>query len=92
MQHSAGRYVTSFVVEMEATPLKANGKATGLDPGLTSLPVTSDGEKVRPRPDSRVLRYGDHGCWLANVPHPAGVHSADTWPHRQERQLPGAHL
>ena len=42
------RYYASFVVEVEGQPLPANGKAIGIDLGLTSFAVTSDKEKVRP--------------------------------------------
>ena len=42
------RYYVSFVVDVEDQPLPANGKAIGVDLGLTSFAVTSEGEKVRP--------------------------------------------
>lgn len=45
IRDASGRYFASFVVEVEPTPLPANGKAVGIDLGLASLAVTSDGEK-----------------------------------------------
>jgi putative transposase len=48
IRDASGRYFASFVVEVEPTPLPANGKALGLDLGLASLVVTSDGEKIAP--------------------------------------------
>ena len=44
----AGPYFASFVVEAERPKLLPNGKAVGVDLGLTSLAVTSDGEKIAP--------------------------------------------
>ena len=44
----AGRYVASFVVAVERPQLEPNGKAVGLDLGLASLAVTSDGVKIAP--------------------------------------------
>ena len=41
-----GRYYASFVVERAATPLPACDRDVGVDLGLTSLVVTSDGETV----------------------------------------------
>jgi putative transposase len=41
-----GRYFASFVVEREATPLSACDRETGIDLGLNSLIVTSDGEVI----------------------------------------------
>ncbi len=41
-----GRYYASFVVEREATPLPDCDREVGIDLGLTSLVVTSDGEVV----------------------------------------------
>jgi putative transposase len=41
-----GRYYASFVVEREATPLPACDREVGIDLGLNSLVVTSDGEVV----------------------------------------------
>ena len=38
----------SLVVEVETTPQQAEGKAVGMDLGLASLAVTSDGEKMAP--------------------------------------------
>ena len=48
-----GRYYASFVVEREATPLPACDREIGIDVGLTSLAVTSDGEVI---PNPRFLR------------------------------------
>jgi putative transposase len=42
-----GRYYASFVVERAATPLPACDREAGIDLGLTSLAVTSDGEAIR---------------------------------------------
>src|SRR6185437_14018049 len=41
-----GRYYASFVVQREATPLPASDREVGIDLGLASLVVTSDGETV----------------------------------------------
>jgi putative transposase len=41
-----GRYYASFVVQREATPLPACDREVGIDLGLASLVVTSDGEVV----------------------------------------------
>ena len=41
-----GRYYASFVVEREATPLPACDREIGIDLGLNSLVVTSDGEVI----------------------------------------------
>ena len=41
-----GRYYASFVVQRAATPLPACDREVGIDLGLTSLVVTSDGETV----------------------------------------------
>lgn len=48
LRDASGRYFASFVVEVEPTPLPANGKVVGIDLGLASLAVTSDGEKIAP--------------------------------------------
>jgi putative transposase len=48
-----GRCYASFVVEREATPLPASDRETGIDLGLASLIVTSDGEAI---PNPRFLR------------------------------------
>jgi len=48
IRDASGRFFASFVVEVEPTPLPANGKAVGVDLGLASLAVTSDGEKLAP--------------------------------------------
>jgi putative transposase len=41
-----GRYYASFVVERKATPLPARDREIGIDVGLASLAVTSDGEVI----------------------------------------------
>jgi putative transposase len=41
-----GRYYASFVVQREATPLPACDREVGIDLGLASLVITSDGETV----------------------------------------------
>jgi putative transposase len=41
-----GRYYASFVVERAVTPLPACGREVGIDLGLASLVVTSDGEVI----------------------------------------------
>jgi len=41
-----GRYYASFVVERQATPLPTCDREVGIDLGLTSLAVTSDGEAI----------------------------------------------
>jgi putative transposase len=46
IREADGRYYASFVVEREATPLPACEREVGIDLGLTSLVVTSDGEAV----------------------------------------------
>jgi putative transposase len=48
IRDASGRFFASFVVEVEPTPLPANGRAVGIDLGLASLAVTSDGEKLAP--------------------------------------------
>ena len=48
-----GRYYASFVVERQATPLPACGGEVGIDLGLASLAVTSDGDVI---PNPRFLR------------------------------------
>jgi putative transposase len=52
-----GRYYASFVVERAATPLPANGREIGVDVGLASLVVTSDGEVIA---NPRFLRAKEH--------------------------------
>ena len=49
-----GRYYASFVVEREVTPLPACDAEVGIDLGLASLVVTSDGQP--PIPSPRFLR------------------------------------
>ncbi len=49
-----GRYYASFVAEREATPLPACDDEVGIDLGLASLVITSDGEP--PIPNPRFLR------------------------------------
>jgi putative transposase len=51
-----GRYYASFVVERETTPLPASDHEVGVDLGLNSLIVTSDGESI---PNPRFLRTAD---------------------------------
>jgi putative transposase len=48
-----GRYYASFVVERAAIPLAACDREVGIDLGLASLAVTSDGEVI---PNPRFLR------------------------------------
>ena len=48
-----GRYYASFVVERDTEPLPASGREVGIDLGLASLIVTSDGEVI---PNPRFLR------------------------------------
>ena len=53
IREADGRYFASFVVEVPATPLPASGSDVGLDLGLTTLIVGSDGAKI---PNPRHLR------------------------------------
>jgi putative transposase len=46
IREADGRYYASFVVEVAATPLPAVTKDVGIDLGLTTLAVTSDGELI----------------------------------------------
>jgi len=48
-----GRYYASFVVQRQSTPLPASDREAGIDLGLASLIVTSDGEAI---PNPRFLR------------------------------------
>ena len=48
-----GRYFASFVVEREAAPLPSCDREVGVDLGLASLAVTSDGDVI---PNPRFLR------------------------------------
>jgi putative transposase len=48
-----GRYYASFVVERDAAPLPSCDREIGIDLGLNSLAVTSDGEVI---PNLRLLR------------------------------------
>ncbi len=48
IRDSSGRYFASFVVEVEPSQMPKNGKVIGIDLGLTSLAVTSDGKKIAP--------------------------------------------
>lgn len=48
-----GRYYASFVAEREAVPLPPCDREVGIDPGLASLAVTSDGQEI---PNPRFLR------------------------------------
>jgi putative transposase len=66
IREADGRYYASFVVEREATPLPASGREIGIDLGLASLAVTSDGEAVgnprflRPRTAGSPARSGNY--------------------------------
>jgi len=62
-----GRYYASFVVQRESTPLPASGREAGIDLGLHSLIVTSDGE-----PTSQVCS----ACGVTDGPKPLSVR---TW-------------
>ncbi len=46
IKEADGRYCASFVVERETTPLPACDREIGIDLGLASLAVTSDGEII----------------------------------------------
>jgi len=46
IRDSDGRYYASFVVQRQATPLPACDREVGVDLGLASLAVTSDGEVI----------------------------------------------
>jgi putative transposase len=46
IKEADGRYYASFVAERAATPLPASGREVGIDLGLASLIVTSDGEVI----------------------------------------------
>ena len=46
IRDSDGRYYASFVVERQAAPLPACDREVGVDLGLASLAVTSDGEVI----------------------------------------------
>jgi len=48
IEDCTGRYFASFLVGVEHLKLPANDKAVGMDLGLVSLAVTSDGEKITP--------------------------------------------
>ena len=49
IKEADGRYYASFVVERETTPLPACDREVGIDLGLASLAVTSDGEVIATR-------------------------------------------
>src|SRR5579862_8449422 len=51
-----GRYYASFVVQRQSTPLPASDREVGIDLGLASLIVTSDGAVI---PNPRFLRTAD---------------------------------
>lgn len=53
IREADGRYYASFVVERDVTPLPACDREIGIDLGLASLAVTSDGELI---PNPRFLR------------------------------------
>ncbi len=46
IKEADGRYYASFVVQRDATPLPACDREIGMDVGLASLVVTSDGEVI----------------------------------------------
>ncbi len=46
IKEADGRYYASFVVERPATPLPACSRGVGIDLGLASLAVTSDGDVI----------------------------------------------
>ena len=46
IKEADGRYYASFVAEREATPLPACDREVGVDLGLASLAVTSDGDVI----------------------------------------------
>jgi putative transposase len=46
VREADGRFYASFVVERQAVPLPACGREVGVDVGLVSLAVTSDGEVI----------------------------------------------
>ena len=48
IKDASNRYWASFVVEVKPKLLEPNNKAIGVDLGLASLIVTSDGEKIQP--------------------------------------------
>ena len=48
IKECSGKYYASFVVEVEDEKLPPTAKEVGIDLGLTSLAVTSDGEKFAP--------------------------------------------
>ena len=53
IKECSGKYYASFVVEVEEVRLPSTSKKVGVDLGLASLAVTSDGEKFAP---ARFLR------------------------------------
>jgi putative transposase len=57
IKEADGMYYASFVVEREATPLPVCNREVGIDLGLASLAVTSDGETI---PNPRFLRVKEH--------------------------------
>lgn len=57
IRESDARYYASFVVQRAATPLPACDREVGIDLGLTSLAVTSDGEVVA---NPRFYRAAQH--------------------------------
>ena len=48
IKECSGKYYASFVVEVEEEKLPPTAKEVGIDLGLASLAVTSDGEKIAP--------------------------------------------
>lgn len=56
IKDAAGRYFASFVVEENRRQLEPNGRAIGIDLGITTFATLSDGEKVEaPKPLRRCL-------------------------------------
>ena len=72
-----GRYYASFVVERATVPLSACDREIGVDLGLNSLIVTSDGEAI---PNPRFLRKAASGSAARNGCCPAGRRAPRTGP------------
>ena len=57
IKDAANRYFLSFVVEVTPTKLPDNGKAVGIDLGITTFATLSTGEKIEaPKPLKKQLR------------------------------------
>ena len=69
LREPGGRYYVSFVVEREAAPLPACGREIGIDLGLASLAVTSDGQ-MRP------LGVREWACAACGTVHDRDVNAA----------------